>query len=1351
MSGGAGGSLEVGGIGSLKCYQYIGLTKKVEAIAYSSTKFSVEEQQQSHRELCLDIPGHLPWLVRDTENDPTAFTVEIATSGIETYGYFNAAGGDNTNGGIGGGNDEIAESKDEIDANTGTEKDEDEHSNADHQSEDKIHDDGVFDCWGDSSQEDDVEGMEDLLGDDDDEKIDQVQLDLTRAANMNKEFVKYKFKCPSRDNEKALWIAAFKKVGRLSDESKRKKRLFRGGAAAVANLTTSNAQRNSRIRRTSHTISSSLGEQNVEKVEEKEYRVRPGYAYKHRWMTQTELADEMNALSSVIYDTRLSPAVAPSLELGLLKVEVLQILGLPRLKGKHPNTVVYLVCGSYAFTTDVITSCQNPMWLKGMRRACALPIYHGYATLMAGVFHDDGSKGAASKDTFIGRVEVPISHLRPNSTYDVTLPLRQSTSVYTRRQLGAIRIRFSLVSYNEKQSILSYLPRRRNKIGGITGCTTVATSDPKAFRNIALTVHGAHLKEQFAAETFKGHIRELIFILAVMPNILKQSVKDVSLWKRPIFSAYCFGGWMHCCYSNSVAFVPIYVIGFVLLNLAANYLVMFGGVEEFRPPTWKELLLALHSDKESWIAAAQGNAGGTSSREYDESSSEFPFANYGNYKRYLVSESLNASKQNHNNFDEDENGDDDDEGENDDAPDHEVVYMSKKFPEQDIDVNVKKTKQKDKIADELKEVEYKVQEATSFLFDYHTYYYTDSPNPPFGLKSTNDKGKELDKLLGVGQFSQWNPIVSKVTSQFIPILRILSVILSIYRSLYSIATWRDPILTFWVSITGISSVAVLIVFPWRIALFITGFFLLGPQNWALRIMREKFNCSRRGVGRIARAMRELLKDDDGKGDAWSKQQQKSPKDESKQTQPIIHGHAPASNPLVEHISSAADQSQHIVVPYSPLFFNRFSDWPPDPKHSHVSRGALEFGDSNICPSSSNNVVVARDLQRPYSVYLKQQHKGEGDMALSPRSNETETNSKTEVSRSRTITPPPPPLVRAGPTDDTDNPSHAVEGKKKTRFPSRHLLTSRMAAKLQPALTEKRNRLASRVAAVQPALNMYKKQQMGKMSAIENSATRVDETNNSIASADQGTLGEGIPSVIETVSKQDDLESASVLTSDCKQMISDIKNQNQEDAIMTNPPPPNDDDQQVVGRSCEVKEQTIYEEETQPKPLSKVVEEVIVDDKINDLIQYAVKNNSDDVEQKREKSTSHKLYNNDEVEQQREKSTLSEHPAAEAGSGCGNVADHVASQVVEDNSSDQLEEKEEVRISPTLQQELEQLLALKFELATAKAMNDELSLMLKDMESQRDMYKEKYERAMHRPMNMISSKLSIHTPRRSSGR
>ena len=115
---------------------------------------------------------------------------------------------------------------------------------------------------------------------------------------------------------------------------------------------------------------------------------------------------------------------------------------------------------------------------------------------MAGVFHDDGS---SSKDTFIGRVEVPISQLRPNtSTFDVTLPLRKSTSVYSRRKLGALRLRISVEYYNDRQTICSYLPQRRNQL------TTVACADPKSFRNIALTINGAHLVERFSSDMLES-------------------------------------------------------------------------------------------------------------------------------------------------------------------------------------------------------------------------------------------------------------------------------------------------------------------------------------------------------------------------------------------------------------------------------------------------------------------------------------------------------------------------------------------------------------------------------------------------------------------------------------------------------------------------------------------------------------------------------------------------------------------------------------------------------------------------------------------------------------------------------
>jgi hypothetical protein len=128
-------------------------------------------------------------------------------------------------------------------------------------------------------------------------------------------------------------------------------------------------------------------------INQKEYRVRPNYSYQHRWMTNSELKEEMMCPSSVMHDTRLSPTILATTdnrrELGLLRVEVLQCLGLPRVnKGKaNPNCVVYLVLGSYAFATDVIPQKQNPMWLRGMRRACALPVFHGCKFMFLLTYH----------------------------------------------------------------------------------------------------------------------------------------------------------------------------------------------------------------------------------------------------------------------------------------------------------------------------------------------------------------------------------------------------------------------------------------------------------------------------------------------------------------------------------------------------------------------------------------------------------------------------------------------------------------------------------------------------------------------------------------------------------------------------------------------------------------------------------------------------------------------------------------------------------------------------------------------------------------------------------------------------
>lgn len=379
---------------------------------------------------------------------------------------------------------------------------------------------------------------------------------------------------------------------------------------------------------------------------------------------------------------------------------------------------------------------------------------------MAGVFHDDGTK-SSSKDTFLGRVEVPIAQLRPNTiSYDVTLPLRQSKSVYTRKKLGAVRLRISVEYYDERQAICSYLPQRRNQFK-----TTVACADPKSFRNIALTVHGTHLLDKFSPDMIKAAIRELSFVQAVMVRSGKKFVRDVISWRQPIYSAWIFGGWMHCVYMNSIALAPVYLMGFVLLHLAANYSrFAAGGVADFQPPSWKELLSTLwnNSIKDAAQMKHKSVAG-----DSNAASMEFPFAAVGGYQRLGVDECLNDSKLN-SDSDDKLDGFSDDELEETDANDDlgqkdEIGQEAlTPFPEQNVDAKVgssNKTSNKT-IADELKEVELKVHKATGFLFDYQTYHYpySDGQEALFGKKVTKDSenskfNQELDKVLGVGQVS----------------------------------------------------------------------------------------------------------------------------------------------------------------------------------------------------------------------------------------------------------------------------------------------------------------------------------------------------------------------------------------------------------------------------------------------------------------------------------------------------------------------------------------------------------------------------------------------------------------------
>jgi hypothetical protein len=483
------------------------------------------------------VPSSLPWIVKDMEQDKSNFVVEIVGSGEET----------------------LLENDDEHPVEIRNPL----HALPNQESKSSLFAEGLN---GDILEEEDEDveeadadggdaggGNEKRVGSEESFALQSSQLqppmdesersasqdDLMRSislASRRGKPLRIYFCCKKGRHEKSLWLEAFSRLGRLSTAQAQRKKtlvssLFSASAFAAqsrrratvsyalardlrqlelqedhlseASPPSSVLNHYSRPANTNVDELVARGRESVGQ-KDKEYRVQPSYAYPHRWMTRKEMRDEM-LLPSETYHNLRHPGCTKK-EVGSLKVEVLQCMGLPKLdRTSMTDAIVYLVCGEYAFATDVIPNRANPMWPRKARRACAFPIFHAYARLYVGVFDDDRKR---VKDEFAGRVVIDLARLRPHSTYDVTLPLRLSTHVYSKRKRGAIRLRFSLAWKTERDALLSYIPKRvriplpQNSRPNLD--VVVLCSDQKAFRNIAITVHGANLPGKFTFQQMRG-------------------------------------------------------------------------------------------------------------------------------------------------------------------------------------------------------------------------------------------------------------------------------------------------------------------------------------------------------------------------------------------------------------------------------------------------------------------------------------------------------------------------------------------------------------------------------------------------------------------------------------------------------------------------------------------------------------------------------------------------------------------------------------------------------------------------------------------------------------------------------
>mmetsp|Transcript_20137 Transcript_20137/g.34306 ORF Transcript_20137/g.34306 Transcript_20137/m.34306 type:complete len:738 (+) Transcript_20137:1222-3435(+) len=193
--------------------------------------------------------------------------------------------------------------------------------------------------------------------------------------------------------------------------------------------------------------------------------------------------------------------------------------------------------------------------------------FYAYQELYVGVFDDDG---AGQNDDFAGRVVVDVSRLRPNSEYDVYLPLRLYRNTYVKQPRGVIHLRLRVEWHNEKKAVMSYLklPQKTKQLGN---AVTLNCADLKAFRNVVLTVQGKDVPGRWKQLVQKGVQREMKLYKTVMQTTMKEQMKSIVLWVHPTTSFPIFLAWMHCVYSNSLHYVPVYFILGIIIILVENY------------------------------------------------------------------------------------------------------------------------------------------------------------------------------------------------------------------------------------------------------------------------------------------------------------------------------------------------------------------------------------------------------------------------------------------------------------------------------------------------------------------------------------------------------------------------------------------------------------------------------------------------------------------------------------------------------------------------------------------------------------------------------------------------------------
>jgi len=225
---------------------------------------------------------------------------------------------------------------------------------------------------------------------------------------------------------------------------------------------------------------------------------------------------------------------------------------------------------------------------------------------------------------------------------------------------------------------------------------------------------------------------------------------------------------------------------------------------------------------------------------------------------------------------------------------------------------------------------------------------------------------EMDEVLRINQYSHSNPWINRVALVLQPLVEMCQTSLLFWRALFNVFTWQDPVLCFWLCFFGPPLVLFLYVAPYRIIFGLLGLYIVGPQNFLLRLYRE----TRPGY-------------EPPDFDLIVKKK-KIEKVEDFQEMQFFSSEAPG-NKQIRFRNIDPVQVKQIVVPSNVMMYNRFYHWPPEPEYSRVYASAppknrvshTGFAEENSNSVASGSTYVFDAAARNESEVIKKKKKKKG--------------------------------------------------------------------------------------------------------------------------------------------------------------------------------------------------------------------------------------------------------------------------------------------------------------------------------------------------------------------------------------